>query len=198
MSELVDACAARIYDALKPYQDTDGDDTVLLGMCAAAAAVLARPVEALRHDEFGTGGRRMHDPDRAPAWALPWLAQHVSIATLPSSLTEAQQRAMIRDAPGMRRGTPASMVAAAAPYLTGNKTVVLIERDGGPYKLTVVTRTSETPDSTTVLNALTAAKPAGIDLTYTVADGQVWDEVTTHWDDVPAGVTWTDAATTTI
>lgn len=197
MSDLVDAAAARIYGALRAYHDPDGDDTVLLAMCAAAAAMIARPIDALRSDDTGTGGRRMYDPDRAPAWALEWLSQQVGLDELPSFLSEAEQRALIRDAPGMRRGTPAAMIAAVQPYLTGSGSVIFVERDGGPYKLTVVTRTSETPDPDAALAALMNAKPAGIDLTYVISDLEVWSEAVNTWDTVDTGLTWHDALTDT-
>lgn len=198
MTALVDAAAQRIYDSLRAYHDPGGDDSVLLAMCGAAAMMLSRSIDALRGDEYGSGGRRMLDPDRTAVWALPFLSQFVGIDTIPAGFTEEQTRTLIRDAPGMRRGTPSTLRSAAERYLTGNRTVTILERSGGPYKLSVVTRTDETPDSDAVLAALLTQKPAGIDLTYTVADGQVWDEVTTAWDDVDPGTTWDDAATTSI
>lgn len=191
--------AERLYETLTAYAaDDETNGWVLLHACEAAARMLANTNAVLRHDDIGSGLRRLHDPDRTPTFALAWLAQHAGVPEIGADLTEAQARQLIRDAPGMRRGTPAALRSAAQRYLTGNKTVIMLERNGGAYQLAIVTRTDETPDAGKVLAALLTQKPAGIILTYTAADSQVWDEVTTAWDDVDPGVTWNDTATTAI
>lgn len=176
---VVSDAAERLYDNLRPYHA--GDDEAgwpLLRKCEATARILARPNEALRHDDIGSGARRMLAPYRAPAWALPWLAQFAGIPALPLGLTEAQQRDYIANAPGMRRGRPAAMIAAAQRYLTGNKTVEFLERSDptnpgadAPYHLTVYTYAAETPDGAQVLAALLEQKPAGIVMHYDVLPG---------------------------
>ena len=50
-------------------------------------------------------------------------------------------------------------------------------QNDGPYSLTVITRTAETPNSAAVLAALTAQKPAGILLTYATTTGNTYLEV---------------------
>jgi hypothetical protein len=81
-----------------------------------------------------------------PDWALPWLAQWVGIR-IPSGMSATDARALIGDVSGFARGTPASLRAAVQTTLTDSKTVWFRERDGSPYRLEVVTLTSETPDA---------------------------------------------------
>jgi hypothetical protein len=59
----------------------------------------------------------------------------------------------------------------------------------------MVTRSSETPDEDAVRAALAAVKPAGITLTYAVADGITWTESSHSWTGA-GGVTWDEASTT--
>ena len=104
--------------------------------------------------------------DLCPDWALPWLAQLVGTA-LPVGLTAAQQRDWILAFAGHSTGTVAAMTAAAELTLVPSHppapaTLWFRERDGSPYRLEVVTLTSETPDPAALLRALTAAKPGGI------------------------------------
>lgn len=196
---VVSAAGERMYVALAAYAGEDeANGWALLHRCEAMARMLAKPNDVLRADETGSGWRRTRDPDRAAAWVLPWLAQHVGIDDLPVGLAEADQRTLIRDAPGMRRGTPGVMIAAAQRHLTGNRTVILVERDGGAYQLSVVTRTDETPDPDAVLAAIISQKPAGIILSYSTATGEVWSEAVATWATVGSGVTWGDMTDTTI
>jgi hypothetical protein len=129
------------------------------------------------------------DPARCPAWALPWLAQLVG-ANIPATATEDQARSIIVSLAAQKRGTTASIRAAAGFYLTGTKTVYFRERDPDaddpPYTLEVVTLDDETPDPDAVLAALMAQKPAGIVLTFRQVEGQDWQEV------VAENATWTD------
>lgn len=119
----------------------------------------------------------MLDPQRCPAWALPWLAQLVGI-TLPTSVPEADARQIIVELAGHKRGTTATLRAAAGLYLTGTKTVYFRERDEHPYHLEVLTLTDETPNPTAVLKALTAQKPAGIVLEYRNVRGWDYEQLT--------------------
>jgi hypothetical protein len=107
-----------------------------------------------------------------PPWALPWLAQFVGV-TIPPGFNEDQARETISAVAGFSRGTVAALRAAAGLYLTGDKTVYFRERDGSPYRLEVVTLTSETPNPALVLSALLAQKPGGLVLNYRQVVG--WD-----------------------
>lgn len=168
------------YAALAPIadQDTNWD---LLNYVGALASMFDQ-VESYARDDLNASPPRpgwaiLMDPDRCPPEALPWLAQFVGVDDRPA-LADAQRRAWIKGTGGMKRGTPNSLIAAAQQYLTGSKTVILRERDpsvssvlGGAYGLTILTYTSETPDTNAVLAALQAQEPAGIILQYSTVVG---------------------------
>lgn len=157
-------------------------------------------VEALVRDtDDGPGWSVVLDVDNAPAALLPWLAQWVG-ATLPPLLTEAEQRAYLKDTPGPKRGTVAYLTAIAAPFLTGTDKVTILERDTSPYHFTYRVYLTEMggrsynalkalyatydaweataptyADGGTAAVALEAAvraaKPAGLQMTFQVATG---------------------------
>jgi hypothetical protein len=114
------------------------------------------------------------DTNPDPSMATIWVGTpHKSVSELqiPDSMEAKKQ--ILRDRLSWMRGTPAAMVAAAQTELTGAKRVVLRERfTGDPWKINVVTFTSETTDPSKVLDKLLSQKPAGIVLTHTVVDGQ--------------------------
>lgn len=167
---VVSDAAERIYGELVPYQDGDDDAWLLLHLCEAAARTLRKPTELLRHDETGSGWRRALDPARCPAWLLPWLAQWSGTRNI-KRLTEAQQRAIIADAPGLRRGTLGALTAATKLHLTGTQNVGIIERDGGAYRISIVTQIDETPDPDATYRDILSQLPAGLVLTHAVIDG---------------------------
>lgn len=136
------------------------------------------------------------DVDRCPVEALPYLAQYVG-ERLPAGLTEDEMRQWIRDAPNQQRGTLKSLVDATQRYLTGGKTVTVIERDlGHPDHVTVVTYTSETPDSAQVLAEINTVFPAELTLAYVVSGGQIWSQVIAtdpDWaNSMAESATWAD------
>lgn len=134
----------------------------------------------VRDTPDGPGWSILFDLPRTPAKALPWLSQFVGVS-LPVGLSEADQRQYILDTPNWKRGTVEAMVGAAKPYLTGNKSVTVRERDGSPYRITINTRISETPDSFLVLTAMLTKKPGGIILNYNVIPGQDYLQLRTNW-----------------
>jgi hypothetical protein len=87
------------------------------------------------------------------------------------SLSPGAQRAVIRNqATGWGRGRPASIAIVAQTFLTGQKEVIINERDTGAYHYGVITKKLETP-STYLLNAaLQRAKPAGLNFSLSVLD----------------------------
>lgn len=169
----LNAAGEWIYDRLSPWAAYDSDAT------GWPVAVICRALGVIADEIFTAsemGLDALDDPDTAPAWYLPHLAMKAGVQ-LAAGWTEEQMRDAIRTRPAERRGTPAAIIAAAQATLTGDKTVVLREKDGGAYQLTVVTRTAETPDPAVTLAALTAAKPVGIILTHTVVDGWTYSEL---------------------
>lgn len=169
----VTATAQAVYDRLAPAAaDDEAQGWPLLNLCSALAGMLDE-LDIARTGEGGEPGwSSALDPDLAPAKWLPWLAQLGGVRLLPG-LPDDEARTRIKSADGWRRGTPSSMIAAAQRHLTGARRVTFRERDGGAYRVTVITYTAETPDSALVLAALREQKPAGLALIYTVLDG--WD-----------------------
>lgn len=120
---------------------------------------------------YASGWSVLFDVDLCPAKYLPFLGQFVGVPDL-VGVAEVTARALIGSQPSMHRGTPRSIINAAAATLTGTQTVQLVERYGGdPYAIRVVTYTAETPDQAATLAAILRMKPAGIVLTYDVLTG---------------------------
>src|SRR6516162_6285412 len=111
------------------------------------------------------------DATRVPDVAIPWLAQFVgSDVTINSP--PSQQRTQLTGLGTWKRGTVAALQAAPVPYLTGSQTVIVKERDTGPYHFEVMTYADETPNQAAALAALLTQKPAGLVMNYVVYSGQ--------------------------
>lgn len=162
----------RLYEAVEPFTfDEDNQNYALAHFCLAIARMFDQVASYAEDRDDGTPGwGAMMDPDLAPVEAIPWLGQFVGVS-VPDGLTEAQQRNLVKDVGGFRRGTLASLTAAAQQYLTGTKSVTVLERYGSAYHLRVSTRIGETADTNAVLNALMAQKPAGLILDYVTLTG---------------------------
>lgn len=141
-----------LYEILKPVAFADEQhDYALLVLSEAIVGQLqlvndlsaAQTVDGKEYPPWS----QVVDIDRTPDVALPWLAQFVGVVAPPGSGEEYNNklRDYIRSTPGFTRGSPAAIVAAAQLYLSGGKTVIFRERDGGAYKLTIKTRRIETP-----------------------------------------------------
>lgn len=173
-----------------------GDDKrgwPLLILLGALGSAFGRLHDVVRDTNAGLGWTGPLDPARCPGWALPWLAQFAGVKLTPG-MAEAQQRAQITAPPAYERGTRAGMTAAVQATLTGTKSVTILERaSGDPYALTVVVRTSETPDTAAAQAAALAQKPIGLILTFVVSNAPIYDEATRTYDGVTSATY--DAAT---
>lgn len=167
MATVADYLLEELATTQPPEALVEGRLEVLLGGVEAALGQLPGLV---RDTDDGPGWSVLLDPERAPEWALPWLAQFAGV-TLTPGVSVAQQRAEISSPPSFRRGTVGAMRAAAQIFLTGLQRVTIIEQDGGPYLATALTYSAETPNPDSVERALLSQKPAGIILTYVVVDG---------------------------
>lgn len=167
-----------LYGALEPVQV--GDEARgwhLLYYVGAIASMFDQVYGYVNDQDDKPGWSQLVDPDRCPDEALDWLAQFPGVR-IPSGLTPTQKRLRIKTTDGQNRGKVGAMIGAAQQFLTGNKTVYVKERDasvaaadGGAWGLTILTLTSETPDSAKVLSALTEQKPGGIKLNYQTVTG---------------------------
>lgn len=180
-----------LYDtSLKPLAYADEKyGWALLHLAEACAGVL----QEVRDLAFPLNGypnwAQSVNVDLCPGPALPWLGQFVGINPMPvfPLLTSdpeelyAKQRAYIKALPGFRRGTAKAIIAEMEPYLTGTKTISIVERPGGfAYRLQIRTKTSETPSTSDVLAAILRQKPAGILLDYTTLVGQDYQNLYTN------------------
>jgi hypothetical protein len=175
--------AERIYASVHAFQEGDPDaGWPLLHLCEALARTMVATSDAIRHDELGSGQRRALSPTRAPARRLPYLRQYVGIRELPAGLTVEQQRQLLRDAPNLRRGTLGALIAATQISLTGDQTVLIAERNGSAYRITIGTRDDQTPDPEVTRRGARSQKDTGLVMTVVIVDGFTWLELyaTTH------------------
>lgn len=157
----------------------DPDESVdwhLLKFVQALTLNLTVINDLVRDTDEGPGWSIILDADRADPKYFPWMGQFNG-TTVDLGLSEDDQRQQLKEVAGFRRGTIASMIAAAQPYLTGTKTVTITERDTSAYHFSVSTFTAETPDSSKVLAALLSQKPAGLVMDYTVAAGLTYGDL---------------------
>lgn len=195
------AVGDELYAALGPLAAQDADlGYPLRTYCHALGAMFEEISWYATETDDMPGWARLADVDTTPSKALGWLAQFVGV-TLDPALDDDAQRDRIRMTDGFKRGTVGALVGAAQQYLTGQKTVIVRERDGDAYTLTVVTYTAETPDSGLVAAALLAQKPAGLILNYLTETGQDWATLVANsatWADVVAAYsTWEDVVENT-
>lgn len=194
-----------LYDELQVTQPRDEAlGYPLLILLGAIGTAFGELHDIVRDTDDGPGWSVLMDPDRCPAWALPWLAQFAGVV-LPPGLDEAEQRRRISNPAPYRRGTKLAMIEAAQATLTGTRTVRVLERTGSSYHFTVVTRPGETDaapyddvsgsyddalgsyDSTarTVL-AIRSQKPAGLLFDHIITDAVLIDDGSLTLDAVAA------------
>lgn len=180
---VVGSFAEAVYAQLFPY--TSQDEKLgwpLLIYLGAICDSAFQIVDDLGRDSGGVvGWGKLLDPTTCPDYALPWLGQLVGV-DVDQTLSVPNQRLQIQSVAGWSRGTPASIIAAAQAYLSGTKFVSLQERfSGNAYWLGINTHTAETPaDTTAMIAAITAVKPAGIILFLNVTPGQTFGAMLAH------------------
>lgn len=124
------------------------------------------------------GWSRIFDATETPAPATLGAATGTPI---PSGLTLAEQRTYLVEQPGRRRGSAASIIAAARQAAPGRQ-VDLFERLGSPWNLQV-RLTGGASDPTTIENvrvAVARQKPVGITLDVIVVQGATYDHMRLH------------------
>lgn len=169
------------YAGLGPLTEQDEDNGwALLTFTDALMRQLDEVEQWTRDSDTHVGWGKLLDLEVAPDEALSWLSQFIGV-TLIRGLDAESQRIRISKAAGWHRGSPSAMIGAARQHLTGTRQVMLYERDGGPYRLTVRTYAGETPDPAVVEAALRALKPGGLVLTYQVTSGATYGNLTTDF-----------------
>jgi hypothetical protein len=156
------------FGVVQPGDDQAGSPLrTLLGGMGIAFGPLH---DLVRESDEGPGWSQLLDAARAPSWALPWLAQLAGVTLTPGAPADGW-REEITSPPAFRRGTPDAIVDATRRTLTGDQRVTLRERDGGPWQITVITYTAQTPDPAAAERAARSQKPAGLLMTFRVDPG---------------------------
>ena len=186
----VSPAAERAYAFLAAYhEDDERTGWTLLHLMEAIARTMQKVTDAVRHDELGSGARRMLSPSRSPEWRLPSLAENYA-GIEPRGETPAELRARIKDRPRFRRCTPEAMKEAVRPTLTGTKAVRIFERvDGKRSRATLITRTGETPDPDATYRAALTEKRWGLKLAHLVTDEVLIGEATLTFGETDPAVT---------
>ena len=175
---VLDAVAERLYADMTPLAWQDELYDYALATLTGGIGEMYQEVDDLARDTpEAPGWSSVLDLARCRTDWLPWLAQFVGV-TIRTGATDAQARALIAELSGFKRGTRASIIAAAQTTLTGAQTVYVQERySADPYILAVRTVAGETTDLNITRAALLAAKPAGLILDYATVTGQTYDLV---------------------
>lgn len=126
--------------------------------------------DIVRDTDDGPGYSILLDADRTPEEWIPWGMQFNGVRPRDGLAVE-EQRARWKSTDGFSRGTPGAIVGAAQQYLTGTKTVYLVERHGSRYRYTVTTIDTETPDTAAVYAALLEQKPYGFVMNHAMTTG---------------------------
>lgn len=156
-------------------------------------ATMFSQVDELLGDDDDPQWSVLFDPDRCPAYALPYLAQFVG-ERLPAGLSEARAREWIKDNPNAKRGTMRSIYLAAQRHLIDGRVVAYWERSDEtlvgdqPDHLVILTLDSQTPSPEQTLADILSVAPADIEIHYNALPGQTWA-------DVAAIGTWADVDT---
>ena len=158
--------AERLYLSLAPLALSDDQNGWSLLILINAIGQMFQELDVyMRDGPDGPGWSALMDVNRCPPEALGWLGQFVGVRLLPDTTTD-EQRERIKSTDGFRRGTPEAIRAAAQATLTGTQTVVITERDGDPYVLTVTTLATETPNVAATRTAALSQKPAGLVMNF--------------------------------
>lgn len=162
----------QLYGSLAPLATEDARHGYALAHFLQALAIPFDEAADLSRDrEDGTiGWGILFDVDRVPAKFLPYVGQFVGI-DVPEHLDDAAKRIRVRETGNRNRGSAAAIIGAARQRLTGTRTVYLMERHGSPWRFTVATRTSETPNPALVAADVAAQKPAGMKFVHELITG---------------------------
>lgn len=194
--------AEQVYRLLPDYLLAVDEDTdwTLRRYVGAAAVGLETSHEFLTLVDPATsvtGTCELVNAAAVPRAYLAWLGWLVGVDT--SVIPDADVRDAVGNAAAtQRRGSLGSIQYAVQRTLTGSKSCRVYSNLSGvdPYLVTVITLTTDTPDSVASLAAAWNEKPAGVDLELQTVAGSVWGDVIgtyATWDAVVAAQpTWND------
>lgn len=131
-----------------------------------------------------TGTCELVNAAAAPRAYLGWLGWLVGVNI--SQIADPFVRVAIGNAAAtQRRGSKGSIRDVVQRTLTGSKSCRVYWNLSGtqPYLLTVITFTSQTPDSVATLEAALTEKPAGMDLELQTVDGTTYAEIKANFTD---------------
>lgn len=174
---MADTFAQRAMAQLDPWS------TSSLIVFVTALSTMFSEVDGIVQDSGGLDG----DPSYEPGWGalldpdtstdLGFLGNFVGVM-LPSGISEADARVLVRAESGINRGTPAAIISAVKRNLSGTQAVTLFERtaaDGTTpdgYHFVIVVLTSEVISATALTAAVNAVKPGG--LMWTLVQTASW------------------------
>lgn len=175
---VVSANAEELWSSLGPWRDADGEETgwALLHFCEALASGNQIVDDLARDTDTSPGWSSIVDLARVPDDFVAWLGQFVGVIARVGETTSAL-RDEITSRPRTKRGTPATMIAAAQTALLGSKRVKLTERDTSPYHFLLRTYTVQTPNTQAVVDAVNAVKPGGVQWTHQLIAGPTFIDV---------------------
>lgn len=175
-------------------EDDNGNLETFLGKATLSAmGPTLRIADVGDPDTSVTGTAELANPAAAPRSWLRWLGYLVGINL--DNIADADKRSAIADSATLqRRGSVRAIIRATQQTLTGSRSCrVYWNLDGSsPYLLTVVTLTTQTPDSVATLAAAVTEKPAGVDLELQTTTGALYSELAasfTDYDDLDSSFT---------
>lgn len=182
---VVSVLTEEFYSALGWWaKEDEANDWAMLKVAAAWVGTLLDPVyEVVREREGQAGWAILLDPDNCPARSLPYLAQYVG-AVLTPEMSEAQQRAEIKQPTSWKRGQLPSIKLVGQRGLTGTKRVIVRSRTPSVGHHFIRTLASETPNPEREEATLRAALPAWEALDYEAMVGVTVEDVAASWSTV--------------
>lgn len=164
------------YQRLGPLVETDPENGyAVLALADALTSPLGVVHQLVQATDTHEPWALLLDVDNVPEELLPWLAQPAGVRLRPGD-TVSQQRARVKAAAGRYAGTDQAMKDEVALTLTSRDPARVMVLHPSRWTMTVVTRTSDTPDSAASQAAALEQVPGGTILTFVVSDDPIVDE----------------------
>lgn len=173
-----------MYDAMGFHRERDAEFGYPLRIfCEGWCKPLQAVYDIVRDRGDRPGWAILFDPDECPAESLPYLAQFVGARLVPE-MTEAQQRAEIKEPSTWRRGTTEAFKTTLRRTLTGTQRVIVRERTPEPWDMYVRVLASECAEPTRTERLAKEFKVGGLVLDFAVLEGVTVDDVAAGWETV--------------